>query len=146
MKFIIFFVVLAFCSPAFGQSNARNTRHDSGYTHFLCDAEDTDGICEGATGDTYANIGSYEFINVFFAETGAAGAECNVYAGDIDTVMAADMSAYPRLKINSVALSATQDAIGFRGGWEWVWVSCTGIGDTVTITVRGNVGKQRDKR
>jgi hypothetical protein len=145
MKFIIFLVVMAFCLPASAQTTASSTRTDRGWSYVLCDAETTDGICDGASGDMYVNVAQFEQFNVHFSEVGA-GATCDIYGADIQTAMAADMSAYPHNKINGTSLSATQDAIGYTATWEYIWIKCATIDTSVTVTVRGAVGLHRDKR
>ncbi len=139
--------IIFFSTSAFAQAQATKTRTDRGWSHLMCAAETTNGICDSGSEDIYAWVGNYSSFTVYFEETGGVTATCEVHAAGIGVSMATDMNGFSENKINSTSLSDSQDAITFSGGdFEYVWVKCASISTTVTVTLQGSVGLHRTKR
>lgn len=147
---LVFLTVICFSTSAFAQSKASTTRTDRGWSHAMCLAETTNGVCDTSGGeDIYAWVANYESFTVFITMTGGTAVACDVYAAGIEIDMVTDLGAagFTQNKINSVSLSDTQDAITFTGGnFENVWIKCASIDTTVTVTLQGSVGLHRTKR
>ena len=146
-------LALLVCSSAYAQTPAPSVKTANGYTFKICDAETTDGICDGAgaTGgdDRYVNVGQFDkFTLSYDIENANATPTCDVYASDSWTDPSADMSTRQDNNINVTSLSDANDKITFAGGdFEYVWIKCASMtGDGVTVTLRGAVGRSRTDR
>ena len=129
------------CSFAADEIPGSRTR--SGSSFVMCDAQTVAGICDSNgqnTGsDEYARVDGFDTITFFLTETGT-GSSCDIYAtsknDDIPGIANLDTGTASN-KINSVALTLTQDKISFTGSFYYAWVHCTSVGSTTTVIMQG---------
>jgi len=152
MRFIFALTIaMLFAQSAYAQTKATSARIPNGYAYIICNAETVDGICDGAGAtagdDTYVDVSQFDRFTVFLEEAGGPTVTCEVYATDeILQAPAADMSSFTTNRINSVSMSDSQDSITFGGDFGYMWVSCAGVATSVTVTLRGQVGRSRNDR
>jgi len=139
--------IVALLAPVtlFASSPVAGSKTETGSSYILCNAETSVGVCDTGTIDNYTRVDKFSSFTAFLTESGT-GSSCDVYVAskNEDVPGTSDLSTLSANKINSVALSATQDKITFSGPFYYLWIDCTAVASTsTTVVVQGSVGTRR---
>lgn len=142
--------IISLCIPvaALAGDQATRTATENGWEHTMCPGVEGTGVCDnGLTNDIYAVVDMYDSVTFVLHEAGTSLAVCEIYATSSfqSTVpTAADISALGGDKINSTDLSDSQEKIQFNNiDYKYMWVSCSVLDASTTVTMQGSVGPSR---